>query len=127
MCEITIQVTCPHCQGSKVVKNGCKKDGTQNFLCKSCKRQFIHTYRNNGSNPIIKHLITSMLLRNTGIRDISTILKVSRKTVLNHLLFQGNLCKIVALKNHYHSVQVDEHWRSAARHMLVIKRKVNVG
>ena len=31
MCEILIQVTCPHCEGTKVNKNGKKGNGNQNF------------------------------------------------------------------------------------------------
>lgn len=110
MSQIIINVSCPHCQGSKVVKNGHKKDGTQNFLCNSCKKQFLYKYRNNGSNPFVKHLIISMLLRNCGIRDIATILQISCKTVLNQLFFQGKLCEIIPQKRHYKSVQIDEFW-----------------
>ncbi|WP_101359341.1 transposase-like zinc-binding domain-containing protein [Raineya orbicola] len=33
------KLNCPHCQGTNVVKNGRKKDETQNFLCKSCGKQ----------------------------------------------------------------------------------------
>ncbi|WP_101359908.1 transposase-like zinc-binding domain-containing protein [Raineya orbicola] len=36
MSEVLTKVNCPHCQSTKVVKNARKKDGTQNFLCKSC-------------------------------------------------------------------------------------------
>jgi transposase-like protein len=32
MCEVLTKVNCPHCQGAKVVKNGRKKDGTQNLV-----------------------------------------------------------------------------------------------
>ncbi len=45
MCEITTKVNCPHCQSAKVVKNGHKKDGTQNFLCKSCGKQLQSMYK----------------------------------------------------------------------------------
>ncbi len=32
---------CPNCQDTKIVKNGNKKNKKQNYLCKTCKRQFI--------------------------------------------------------------------------------------
>ncbi|MFJ1352413.1 IS1/IS1595 family N-terminal zinc-binding domain-containing protein, partial [Capnocytophaga canimorsus] len=38
---ITITLHCPNCQCTKIVKNGNKKNKKQNYLCKTCKRQFI--------------------------------------------------------------------------------------
>jgi insertion element IS1 protein InsB len=110
MCEIQTIVICPHCQGTKVNKNGHKKGGIQNFLCKDCKKQFQFSYKYNGANPITKRLKISMLLRNCGIRDIETILQISRGCVLNRLFSEANKCKIVPKLTFYKSVQVDEHW-----------------
>lgn len=110
MCEITLKVTCPHCQGTKVIKNGHKKDGTQNFLCKDCRKQFQSVYKNNGANPITQQRIVSMLLRNSGIRDIETVLKVSRRCVLNRLLLEAKKCELAPKLPHYKSVQIDELW-----------------
>ena len=33
--------TCIYCEGSRVVKNGKRKDGIQRFLCRDCKKSFI--------------------------------------------------------------------------------------
>ena len=110
MCEITIEVECPHCQGTKVSKNGYKSNGTQNFLCGTCDKQFQYLYVYNGANPRVKRLIVSMLLRNSGIRDIETVLKVSRSCVLNTLLKEAEKCLITPKKDHYKTVQIDEHW-----------------
>lgn len=110
MCEIKIKVICPHCLSAKVVKNGQKEHKVQNFLCRNCGKQFLHCYQNNGANPSIKKLIVSMLLRNSGIRDIETVLNVSRKCVLNTLLSEAKKCEITPKQNHYKSVQIDEHW-----------------
>lgn len=33
--------TCIYCESSHIVKNGKRKDGTQRFLCRDCKRSFI--------------------------------------------------------------------------------------
>ncbi len=38
---MTDKHTCLHCGGNHVVKNGMRKDGTQRFLCRDCKRSFI--------------------------------------------------------------------------------------
>jgi insertion element IS1 protein InsB len=110
MCEISTKVTCPHCHGANIVKNGHKKSGIQNFLCKDCKKQFQLNYKYNGAKPSIKRLIISMLLRNCGIRDIETILQVSRGCVLNELFAQAQKCVIVPKLTFYKSVQIDEHW-----------------
>ncbi|MDR2535364.1 MAG: IS1 family transposase, partial [Treponema sp.] len=32
---------CPGCHSRTIVKNGKKRKGTQNYLCKQCGRQFI--------------------------------------------------------------------------------------
>ncbi|WP_448528916.1 IS1 family transposase [Raineya sp.] len=121
MSKVLTKVNCPHCQGTKVVKNGRKKDGTQNFLCKSCGKQFQQAYRYKGADPKIKHLIVSMLLRNSGIRDIATVLQVSRACVLNQLLKQSEKCVITPKQKHYKSVQIDEFW-SYVQHKKKHKR-----
>ncbi len=110
MCEISTKVNCPHCKGAKVVKNGHKKDGTQVFLCRDCRKQFQFTYKYNGAKPSVKHLIVSMLLRNCGIRDIATILQISHQCILNKLHSEAQKCVISPKLKHYKSVQIDEHW-----------------
>ena len=127
MCEISTKVICPHCQGANIVKNGHKKDSTQNFLCKACGKQFQFLYKYNGANPKIKHLIVSLLLRNNGIRDIQTVLKVSRWCVLNILLSEAQNCVITPKSVHYKSVQIDEHWsyvhqRKKKKRWLMLKK-----
>lgn len=32
---------CPHCGSVHVVRNGKRKDGTQRFLCRDCKKSFV--------------------------------------------------------------------------------------
>ena len=117
-----ILVTCPHCSGAKIVKNGIKKCGKQNFLCKDCNKQFILNYKNNGANPSNKKLIISMLIINCGIRDIETILKVSRKCILNQLINDAKNVEIIPKKEHYKSVQIDEHWSYVGQ-----KRRIKSG
>jgi len=110
MCVITIQITCPHCQSTNVVKNGRKKNGTQNFLCKSCRKQFQNSYQYNGADPRNKRLMLKMLSRNSGIRDIQEVLQVSRICILHHLLKEASLCQWTPKQTRYKSVQIDEHW-----------------
>lgn len=110
MCEILIKINCPHCQSSKVVKNGKKKNGEQNLLCRSCNKQFLSAYKNKGSDPVLKQLIIRLLARNSGIRDIEELLGVSRRCILNNLCRQGNKINIQPAQQYYKSVQIDEVW-----------------
>ena len=110
MCEILIKINCPHCQSSKVVKNGKKKNGEQNLRCQSCGKQFQGQYRNKGADPALKQLIIRLLERNNGIRDIEELLGISRRCILNNLCRQGNNITIQPAQQHYLSIQIDEVW-----------------
>ena len=110
MCEILIKINCPHCQSSKVVKNGKKKNGEQNLLCQRCRKQFLSHYQNKGADPAIKQMIIRLLERNSGIRDIEELLGISRRCILDNLCRQGNQIKIVPAHQHYTCVQIDEVW-----------------
>lgn len=110
MCEILIKINCPHCQSSKVVKNGKKKNGQQNLLCRSCRKQFLGHYQKKGADPAVKSLVIRLLERNSGIRDIEDLLGISRKCILDNLCRQGNTIQIKPAQQHYTSVQIDELW-----------------
>lgn len=110
MCEITIKVKCPHCLSFKVSKNGKKPNGRQNFLCKDCGKQFQKDYQYKGANPVNKPLMRIMLLRNCGIRDIETILGVSRYRVLKCLKRSAKQAKYQVRHSYYPSLQIDEFW-----------------
>ncbi|AEK23260.1 Insertion element iso-IS1N protein insA [Capnocytophaga canimorsus Cc5] len=105
---ITITLHCPNCQCTKVVKNGNKKNKKQNYLCKTCKRQFIGhhnlTYKGWASHITAKILL--LLARNVGIRDITEIEKFSIKKVLSVLVNFNR--EIKPKQNKYKSLQVDE-------------------
>jgi len=115
MCEITIQVKCPHCHSCKVVKNGVKRTGRQNFLCRECSRQFQDEYRYRGADPAVGSLILRMLERNSGIRDIEAVLGVSRRCVLGTLCRRGAEADVKPSRRHYPSVQIDELWSFVGR------------
>jgi insertion element IS1 protein InsB len=110
MCEILIKLNCAHCQSSKVVKNGKKKNGVQNLLCRSCGKQFLANYCYKGANPVIKKLIVRLLERNNGIRDIESVLEVSRQCVVNRLMRESESISIAPSRRYYQSIQIDEVW-----------------
>jgi insertion element IS1 protein InsB len=100
----------PHCSSDEVSKNGEKPNGRQNFLCKHCGKQFQQDYQYKGSDPATKSLIQIMLLRNCGVRDIETILGVSRYSVLSCLRRSALLFKNRPQHSYYPSLQIDEFW-----------------
>ena len=68
-------ITCPHCQSKNINKNGKKANDKQNYLCRTCSKQFQIKYKNQGSNPIVKNYVEKALCRNCGITDIKKYLK----------------------------------------------------
>lgn len=110
MCEITIRIKCPYCHGVKVVKNGKKKSGEQNFLCRSCGKQFQHTYQKAGCPPEMKELVLKLLVRNSGIRDIEAVLGIHRQTVLKWLNQAADEREVKPRQTHYKELQIDELW-----------------
>ena len=110
MCEITIKITCPHCQSPKVVKNGVKKTGCQNFLCKCCGKQFQREYFYQGANPITSIELRNLLLRGNSLSDCRSILGISISFILRWLLNNTADLNLNPRQNHYHKVQIDEFW-----------------
>jgi IS1 family transposase/transposase-like protein len=107
---ITIEINCPHCHSPSVSRNGKKSNGTQNYICKECGRQFIadseKTYQ--GSLSGIEDKIKIMLVRGIGIRDISVVLRISITKVLNTL--KKTKYEIKPKCAHYDCLEIDEFW-----------------
>lgn len=98
---------CPHCYGTKVIKNGRKKNGMQTYQCKSCGKQFQGAYLYWGAERRVKQLALRMLTRGSGIRDIAYVLNISQTCVLGILKSQSGI-ELKPRLQHYHQVQVDE-------------------
>ncbi|MCC9136196.1 IS1 family transposase [Pontibacter silvestris] len=94
----------------KVVKNGGKRTGRQNFLYRGCGKQFQYAYQKAGCRPEVKRLVLHMLVRNSGIRDIEKVTGVHRQTVLRWLNQQAAQCHFKHRLKSYSSVQIDEVW-----------------
>lgn len=108
MSQIIIKLNCPHCFSTKVVKNGKKCNGSQNYLCKKCQKQFLYEYLYWGADVKIKCQILTLLVHGNGVRDISVILGVSQGCVLRTLIKNGSETMIKPTKKHYNRVQIDE-------------------
>lgn len=113
MCLINIKrgrptVNCPHCHCTKVVKNGKKRTGIQNFLCKSCKKQFQWEYFYQGANPMVKSQVKIALLHGSGIRDSCKVFGISPQTTINLILSEGKKIKITSRQKYYERIEIDE-------------------
>jgi transposase-like protein len=108
--KIKIELNCPHCQGTKIKKNGRKSYGKQNYLCKNCGRQFTgdHALDYKGCHSLMIKRILLMMVRGIGIRDISVIEGISIVKVLSVLIKSHYVIK--PKQHHYTSLEVDEFW-----------------
>jgi len=86
--KVEIKIRCPKCGSEKAVRNGKKKNGKQLYKCRDCNRQYIgdHEKTYKGTIPSVVNQIKLMLVRGSGIRDISIVLFVSVYKVLATLV-----------------------------------------
>jgi IS1 family transposase/transposase-like protein len=108
--KIEITLYCPSCQSTNIKKNGKKTCKKQNYLCKSCLRQFIgdHALSYKGCHSCQSQKVLLMLVRGVGIIDISVIESISIKKVLSILVNSNRI--ITPKQQHYDSLEVDEFW-----------------
>ena len=108
--KISITLYCPNCQSAKIKKNGQKSYGKQNYLCKSCGRQFIgdHALSYKACLSSIAQCILLMLVRGIGIRDIAVINGISINKVLSVLVKSTHTIK--PKLSYYDYLEVDGFW-----------------
>ena len=95
-----LDVSCPNdaCDlfGKKgiknIIKSGFKENGTRNYKCTTCKRQFVRTagtifYRSRIKRKEAKQ-IANLLVEKNGVRSIGRITERNRNTILR---FTDNL------------------------------------
>jgi transposase-like protein len=80
-----LQIRCPACQNTDVIKHGSTAQGKQRYRCKhpSCPDQtFLVEYSHHGRVPEVKQHILEMTLHGRGIRDIARVLHSSPTPVI---------------------------------------------
>jgi transposase-like protein len=83
-----LQIRCPACQHTEVIKHGITPQGKQRYRCKypSCPYQtFLVEYSHQGRVPEVKQPILEMTVNGSGIRDIARVLHSSPTTVIEEL------------------------------------------
>ncbi len=105
-----IELKCPKCMGTNIKKNGHKYNKKQNYLCKTCGRQFIgdHALKYKGCHSGINQKVRLMLVRGVGIRNISEIEGISIRKTLSILV--NSQVSIQAKSSHYDKIEIDEFW-----------------
>ena len=108
--KITIEVQCPQCHSERIVKNRHTSNGTQKYQCKRCKKPFVseHEKKYFGALSWITSLIKMMIVHGNGVRDISSILKISTKTVLK--VIRKAKYQIQPKRKQYDCLEIDEFW-----------------
>ena len=95
---VFVEVACPFCASTNVVKRGKTSNGKQRYECRNeaCDHStFILDYSYLGCLPDIKERILDMAVNANGIRDTAPVLNIAIATVLSTLrLLENNLKSI---------------------------------
>lgn len=112
-----------------VVKSGFKENGTRNYQCTTCGRQFVRTagtifYRSRIKRKEAKQIAT-LLVEKNGIRSIGRITERNRNTILRFTDRLADKCKQVneyLLKDVGLSiVEIDELWAFVKKNKRKLK------
>ena len=106
---------CPNCLSVKVVRNGIKSTGRQNWKCKHCSRQFQNEYLYLGADKRVKNQVIQMQLRGSGVSDTALVSGVNPATVLRCLITTSFEAVIKPKHYRYDKVHIDELWMYVAK------------
>ena len=73
----TIQLICPDCGETHIVKNGNPHSGKQNYLCQTCGRQFVAQPVKRIVSQQTRDLIDKLLLERVSLAGIARVAGVS--------------------------------------------------
>jgi transposase-like protein len=82
---VTLVVSCPHCQGAELVRNGKTPDGHQRFLCRDCQCRSTADPRPQGYSEEQRELILRAYQERSSLRGLTRTFGVSRNTVTSWL------------------------------------------
>lgn len=100
-----IEVKCPKCLGSEVVKYGKSRSVEQRYYCrnKECGTTIFQLdYKNRGCEAGIEYKIITMTANASGIRDIARVLEISTYKVIVLFYILKSLAAIVLRKIYGH-------------------------
>jgi len=85
---VTIQVQCPNCESTEVIKAGKQPNGAQRYRCQNetCERTIFQLeYTDKGRLPQTKRQIVDMAMNGSGVRDTARVLGIGTGTVIREL------------------------------------------
>jgi insertion element IS1 protein InsB len=84
--QMGISMRCPSCDSKQVIKNGVtSSSGKQNYLCKSCGRQFVENPTHYCISDETKALIDRLLLEKISLAGIARAVQVSERWLQNYV------------------------------------------
>ena len=90
-----INVTCPNCGSTEIMKSGRNAFGVQRYRCQNadCKtKTFILKYRYRAYEPGVKEKVVEMAINGSGIRDTARVLQIDKGTIIDLLKKKRNSC-----------------------------------
>ena len=82
---VSVQVQCPHCKSTAVIKAGKQANGTQRYQCQNgrcARRIFLLQYQDRGRVPEIRRQVVDMAINGSDIRATARVLRISPTTVI---------------------------------------------
>lgn len=102
-------MNCENCNQPHCIKKG-KRNGRQRYFCKSCSTSSQENYIYNAYGEHTNSFIISLLKEGCGIRSITRVLKISKKTVLTRMLKIAKEIKVPYFGKLGCKFEVDEMW-----------------
>src|SRR5438128_4955 len=78
---VTVNLTCRHCGGENIVRNGLTADGKQRFLCRDCGRRSRENPQPNGYTEQEREEILRAYHERSSLRGLARTFGVERNTV----------------------------------------------
>ena len=79
------QHICPSCQAKEIKRNGHIHNGKQNYLCKSCGRQFVVNSTKHYVSEEERKMVDRLLLERISLAGICRVMKVSQTWLLDYV------------------------------------------
>jgi len=77
--------TCPHCQVTRIVKNGHIHTGKQRYLCRQCGYQFVEHPTDKRIDQSTRELIDRLLLERISMAGIARAVQVSEQWLQDYV------------------------------------------
>ena len=90
---VTIKLTCRHCGGVNVVRNGLTNNGKQRYLCSDCGRTSRDDPQPNGYTAGERETILRAYHERSSLRGLTRAFGVSRNTVTGWLKKSGGAAR----------------------------------